>query len=49
MFYLHFLIQKLQGKEAKSEDEIFHLSEEFAEMQQQNEDMATELKVYDAI
>ena len=43
--YLHSLLQKLQAKEAKSEDDIFHISEEFAEMQQQNEHMATELKV----
>ena len=49
MYYLHSLLQKLQAKEAKSEDDIFHLSEEFAEMQQQNEDMATKLKVYDAV
>ena len=38
-------MQNLQAKEAKSEDYIFQLSEELANMQQQNEDMTSELKV----
>ena len=39
-------MQNLPAKEAKSEDYIFQLSEELADMQQQNEDITTELKVY---
>ena len=48
IFTLHFLVcfmQNLQAKEAKSEDYISQLSEELANMQQQNEDMTLELKV----